>query len=50
MKILEGPEAQVIDKRIRQAFEQAKTVKLDATRKGSSERYLVARGYRGPSA
>ena len=50
VKILEGPEAQVIDKRIRQAFEQAKTVKLDATRKGSSERYLVARGYRGPSA
>ena len=50
VKILEGPEAQMIDKRIRQAFEQAKTVKLDATRKGSSERYLVARGYRGPSA
>lgn len=50
VKILEGPEAQVIDKRIRQAFEQAKTVKLDATRKGSSERYLVARGYRGPGA
>ena len=48
VKILEGPEAQVIDKRIRTAFELAKTVKLDATRKGSSERYLVARGYRGP--
>lgn len=47
VKILEGPEAQIIDKRIRQAFEQAKTVKLDATRKGSTERYLVARGYRG---
>jgi len=47
VKILEGPEAQVIDKRIRASFEQAKTVKLDATRKGSTERYLVARGYRG---
>ncbi len=47
VKILEGPEAQLIDKRIRASFEQAKTVKLDATRKGSSERYLVARGYRG---
>ncbi len=47
VKILEGPEAQVVDKRIRAAFEQAKTVKLDATRKGSTERYLVARGYRG---
>lgn len=47
VKILEGPEAQLVDKRIRLAFEQAKTVKLDATRKGSTERYLVARGYRG---
>lgn len=47
VKILEGPEAQVVDKRIRASFEQAKTVKLDATRKGSTERYLVARGYRG---
>jgi 23S rRNA (uridine2552-2'-O)-methyltransferase len=47
IKILEGPEAQVVDKRIRASFEQAKTVKLDATRKGSTERYLVARGYRG---
>jgi 23S rRNA (uridine2552-2'-O)-methyltransferase len=47
VKILEGPEAQVVDKRVRAAFEQAKTVKLDATRKGSTERYLVARGYRG---
>ncbi|MBK7949841.1 MAG: RlmE family RNA methyltransferase [Deltaproteobacteria bacterium] len=50
VKILEGPEAQVVDKRIRAAFEQAKTVKLDATRKGSTERYLVARGYRGGPA
>ena len=48
VKILEGPEAQIVDKRIRESFAQAKTVKLDATRKGSSERYLVARGYRGP--
>ena len=47
VKILEGPEAQVVDMRIRASFEQAKTVKLDATRKGSTERYLVARGYRG---
>lgn len=50
VKILEGPEAQVVDKRIRASFEQAKTVKLDATRKGSTERYLVARGYRGGPA
>lgn len=48
VKILAGPEAQIVDKRIRESFAQAKTVKLDATRKGSTERYLVARGYRGP--
>lgn len=47
LKILEGPEAQVVDRRIRTLFEKAKTVKLASTRKGSTERYLVARGYRG---
>lgn len=47
IKILEGPEAQVIDRRIRTRFDQAKTLKLQSTRKGSSERYLIARGYRG---
>jgi 23S rRNA (uridine2552-2'-O)-methyltransferase len=47
MKILDGPEAQVIDRRIRVMFKTAKTVKSKATRKGSTERYLYARGYRG---
>jgi 23S rRNA (uridine2552-2'-O)-methyltransferase len=50
IKILDGPEAQVIDKRMRSLFEKAKTVKLASTRKGSTERYLVARGYRGEAA
>lgn len=50
LKILEGPEAQQIDKRIRRSFTRAKTAKSKATRKGSTERYLVARGYRGPPA
>lgn len=49
IKILEGPEAQAVDRRMRAAFEKAKTVKLRSTRKGSTERYLVARGYRGAS-
>ena len=49
MKILDGPEAQVIDRRIRVMFKTAKTVKAKATRKGSTERYLYARGYRGAS-
>lgn len=48
LKILEGPEAQQIDRRLRNSFEKARTVKSSATRKGSSERYLVARGYRPP--
>ncbi|MAG32519.1 MAG: hypothetical protein CL908_16675 [Deltaproteobacteria bacterium] len=47
IKILEGPEAQVVDRRMRQAFDKAKTVKLKSTRKGSTERYLVAQGYEG---
>jgi len=47
LKILDGPEAQQIDRRIRGLFERAKTVKCSATRKGSSERYLLARGYVG---
>ncbi len=47
IKILEGPEAQQVDQRMRKSFAKAKTVKLKATRKGSTERYLVARGYRG---
>jgi 23S rRNA (uridine2552-2'-O)-methyltransferase len=46
IKILEGPEAQIVDKRIRAVFDKAKTVKLQSTRKGSTERYLVARGFR----
>ncbi len=46
VKILDGPEAQEVDRRIRKSFEKAKTVKSAATRKGSSERYLLARGYR----
>lgn len=45
IKILEGPEAQTIDRRMRARFKKAKTVKLESTRKGSTERYLVARDY-----
>ena len=47
VKILEGPEAQAIDKRIRSRFARAKTVKTEATRKGSTERYLLAADFRG---
>jgi 23S rRNA (uridine2552-2'-O)-methyltransferase len=47
IKILEGPEAQDIDRRMRKAFSKAKVVKLESTRKGSTEKYLVAQGYGG---
>ena len=46
VKILEGPEAQAIDKRLRSRFERARAVKPKATRKGSTERYLLATGFR----
>jgi 23S rRNA (uridine2552-2'-O)-methyltransferase len=48
LKILQGPEALAIDRRLRSAFERAKTVKVSASRRGTSERYLLARGFRGP--
>jgi len=47
IKILEGPEAQAIDKRLRARFARAKTVTTQATRKGSTERYLFAVDFRG---
>jgi 23S rRNA (uridine2552-2'-O)-methyltransferase len=45
LKILEGPEAQAIDRQLRKRFARAKTVRPEATRKGSSERYLLARSF-----
>ena len=47
VKVLEGPEAQAIVKRVQGSFAKAKTVKLQSTRKGSTEKYLVARGFQG---
>jgi len=46
LKIMEGPEAQKIDKRLRRLFETAKTVKPRASRKGTTERYLLARAFK----
>jgi len=50
VKLLECPEAQSFLQRTRKRFETAKTVKPKATRKGSTERYLLARGFAGPEA
>jgi 23S rRNA (uridine2552-2'-O)-methyltransferase len=45
LKILEGPEAQAVERRLRARFARAKTVKPRASRQGSAERYLLARGF-----
>jgi 23S rRNA (uridine2552-2'-O)-methyltransferase len=47
LKILEGPEAQAVEKRLRGRFASARALRPQASRKGTSERYLVARGFRG---
>jgi len=46
VKLLECPEAQQFQRRLRARFGRLKTIKASATRKGSSERYLLARGHR----
>jgi 23S rRNA (uridine2552-2'-O)-methyltransferase len=46
VKLLECPEAQQFQQRVRARFARVKTIKASATRKGSSERYLLARGHR----
>ena len=47
VKILDGSDALRVDRRLRREFDSAKTVKPSASRRGSSERYLLGRGYKG---
>ena len=49
VKILDGSDAAIVDRRLRGHFRSAKTVKPKATRRGSTERYLFAKGYKVPS-
>ena len=44
LKLLESPEAQAIAKRVGAGFASSRTLRPKATRKGSSEKYLLARG------
>ncbi len=46
LKLLESPEAQTISRRVGGRFARARTLRPKATRKGSSEKYLLARGWR----
>jgi 23S rRNA (uridine2552-2'-O)-methyltransferase len=45
-KLLEAPESQAFANRQRARFESARITKSQATRKGSSEKYLIAKDYR----
>jgi 23S rRNA (uridine2552-2'-O)-methyltransferase len=49
VKILESPEARAIERRLGARFERAKALRPAASRQGSSERYLLARGLRAGS-
>ncbi len=49
LKVLESPEAQEVMQRIRVRFDRARSIRPAASRKGTSERYLLARGYRPAS-
>ena len=46
VKLLEGPEAQTIEKRLRAGFTRSRSLKPKASRKGTTERYVVAHGLR----
>jgi 23S rRNA (uridine2552-2'-O)-methyltransferase len=44
LKLLESPEARAAAQRIARGFERSRTLRTAASRKGSSESYLLARG------
>jgi len=44
-KLLDSPEADAIGRRLGQSFREARTLRPEATRKGSAERYLLARTF-----
>ena len=46
IKLLESPEAQVIERRLKQRFGKARSLKPEASRKGTTERYLFGQGLR----
>jgi len=45
IKLLESPEAAAVAARLAHRFASARTVRLRATRQGSAEKYLVAKGF-----
>ena len=49
-KRFDGPEASAWERRVRSQFKSVKIVRPQASRKGSREKYLLAKGYRSPEA
>jgi len=46
LKLMDGPESDAAVRRLRRLFERVKSSRPEASRKGTSERYLVGSGYR----
>ena len=47
VKLLDCPEAAAFHKRTRSQFDSVKVLKPEASRKGTTEKYLLAKGFRG---
>jgi 23S rRNA (uridine2552-2'-O)-methyltransferase len=47
VKLLDCPEASAFRKRLARRFDGSQLTTTEATRKGSTERYLILRGFRG---
>jgi 23S rRNA (uridine2552-2'-O)-methyltransferase len=50
LKLMEGPEAQAAEQRLRARFASARSLRPEASRKGTTERYWIGVGFVGPSA
>jgi 23S rRNA (uridine2552-2'-O)-methyltransferase len=48
LKLMEGPEAQAAEQRLRARFASARSLRPEASRKGTTERYWIGVGFRGP--
>ena len=49
LKLMEGPEAQAAEQRLRARFAGARSLRLDASRKGTTERYWIGTDFQGGS-
>jgi 23S rRNA (uridine2552-2'-O)-methyltransferase len=49
LKLMEGPEAQDAERRLRARFASARSLRPDASRKGTTERYWIGTGFKGPN-